>query len=263
MHIGQIRTIPMCKRGCSKSLEILMTLSSIIRWIHMNKLLRTVATILAAGFLFAGCTSPRTAEADAGVRSVAVVSLLSEAGPVRRVGFTVFGNTQDSVDQGGKLKQVVNDTVTQRLRGSRPQWTVKPANLDLPAAGKRKASENTAALADLARRLDVDQVFVLEDTNSENFPGQGVGVTFRSMGNKAGPMMVHAYVALVVVDRNGKVLVARGATRNNPTMVQESELGLHADLATLNDPKVRDNISQAVQRRLKGAIEEAMERAGY
>jgi hypothetical protein len=229
----------------------------------MNKLFRTAAMMLAAGYLFAGCTSPRTAQEDAGVRSVAVVSLLSEAGPVRRVGFTVFGNTQDSVAQNGKLKQVVIDTVTQRLHSSRPQWTVKPADLDLPVAGKRKASDNEAALADLARKMDVDQVFVLEDTNSENFPGQGVGVTFRSMGSKAGPMMVHAYVALVVVDRNGKVLVARGATKNNPTMVQENELGLHADLATLNDPKVRDNISQAVQRRLKGAIEEAMERAGY
>jgi len=46
-------------------------------------------------------------------------------------------------------------------------------------------------------------------------------------------------------------------------MIQQATDAPHADPAALNDPKVRDNISQAVQRRLKGAIEEAMERAGY
>lgn len=229
----------------------------------MHKLLRTLLAAGATALLLAACAAPRTAQDDAAVRSVAVVSLLDESGPVRRLGFTVFGNARDGIPQDGKLKQVAVDTVRQRLAGTRPQWTVKAADLDLPGGAKPNAGSNTAALAALAARMGVDQIFVLEDTIGQNLPGQGVGLTFRTMGDKAGPMMVHAYIGLVVLDRNGKELVRRSAIRNNPQMTPETELGLRPDLSNLGDPKVRETVSQALQRRLKGAIEEAMERAGY
>lgn len=66
----------------------------------MNKLLRT-AVLIAAAVLLSSCAAPRTDQEDAGVHSVAVVSLLDEAAPVRRLGFTAFGNGQSSIDQGG------------------------------------------------------------------------------------------------------------------------------------------------------------------
>ncbi|MCS0589146.1 hypothetical protein ACFQ09_02850 [Massilia norwichensis] len=229
----------------------------------MDKLLRTLLAAGTAALLLAACAAPRSAQEDAAVRSVAVVSLLDESGPVRRLGFTVFANARDGIPQNGKLKQVAVETVRQRLAGTRPQWALKAGALDLPAGAKQTASANTAALAALAARLDVDQIFVLEDGMGQNLPGQGVGLTFRTFGDKAGPMMVHAYIGLIVVDRNGKELVRRGATRDNPHMTPETELGLRPDLSNLGDPKVRDTVSQALQRRLKGAIEEAMERAGY
>lgn len=229
----------------------------------MIKLLRIVATIAVAGLLLAGCTAPRTLQDDASVRSVAVVSLLDESGPVRRLGLTVFNNNQGAVDQDGKLKQVALATVRQRLKSARPQWAVKSGDIDVKAAGKRSASDNAAALAELARRLDVDQLFVLEDSTSENYPGRGVGVTFRAVGGDPGGVMVHAFVTLVVMDRQGKVLVARGATRNNPQQVPNSELGLRSDMGTLNDPTVKERVSQALQRRLAASVEEAMTRAGY
>jgi len=230
----------------------------------MNKLLRTVTLIAAAGLLLAGCAAAsRTAQEDAGVHAVAVVSLLNEVAPVRRLGFTAFGNDQSSIDQGGKLKQVVDDAVTGRLKATRPQWTVKTGALDAAGMRRRSAEANTAALADLARRLDVDQLFVLEESMGENLPGQGVGLTFRTMGNTAGPTMVHAYVKLVVLDRSGKTLVVRGATRNNPQMTPPAELGVRPDLSNLGDPAVRDKVSQALQRRLAEAVDEAMTRAGY
>ena len=230
----------------------------------MNKLLRTVTLIAAAGLLLAGCAAAsRTAQEDAGVHAVAVVSLLNEAAPVRRLGFTVFGNDQSSIDQGGKLQRIVSDTVTRRLKTARPQWTVKTGELDAASLRRRSADANAAALADLARRLEVDQLFVLEEGMGENLPGQGVGLTFRTMGNTAGPNMVHAYVKLVVLDRSGKTLLVRGATRNNPQMTPPAELGVRPDLGNLNDPAVRDRVSQALQRRLEAAVEEAMTRAGY
>lgn len=83
------------------------------------------------------------------------------------------------------------------------------------------------------------------------------------MAGKPGPMMIHAYIGLVVMDRGGKVLIRRGATRDNPHMTPPAELGVQPDLGNLDDPAVRDKVSQALQRRLEGALEEALTRAGY
>jgi len=262
MQEGQARTPAAAPLGMFKIYRYAGGTIPIIRKTPMNKLLRTLLAA-GAGVLLAACAAPRSSQDDAAVRSVAVVSLLDESGPVRRLGFTVFGNAKDGVPQNGKLKQVAVDTVKQRLAATRPQWTVKAADIELPAGAKPTAGANTAALAAMAARMGVDQVFVLEDSTGQNLPGQGVGLTFRTMGEKAGPMMVHAYIGLVVLDRNGKELVRRGATRDNPHMTPKSELGLRPDLSNLGDPKVRDTVSQALQRRLKRAVEEAMERAGY
>lgn len=238
----------------------------------MIKIARTVAMIATAGLLLVGCTAARTLQDDATVRSVAVVSLVDESAPIRRLGLTVFNNNDATVDQDGKLKQTVVDTVTQRLKISRPQWVVKVGDMDQvsaagpggkSSAGRRSGSDDVNAMVDLARRLDVDQLFVIEDTAGENYPGRGVGITFRAISGDPGTVMVHGFVALVVMDRNGKVLVTRGAINNNPQSVSNTELGLRSDLSTLQDPKVKENVSLALQRRLKASVEEAMTRAGY
>jgi hypothetical protein len=228
--------------------------------------------IATAGLLLVGCTAARTLQDDATVRSVAVVSLVDESASIRRLGLTVFNNNEAIVDQDGKLKQAAVDTVIQRLKSARPQWVVKVGDMDRngvggldhkSSAGRRSASDNVNALVDLARRLDVDQLFVVEDTAGENNPGHGVGITFRAITGDPGTVMVHGFVALVVMDRNGKVLVTRGAINNNPQPVPNTELGLRSDMSTLSDSKVKENVSLALQRRLKASVEEAMTRAGY
>lgn len=235
-------------------------------------LLRAAAVMFTLILFLSGCAAPRTAEDDRTVRSIGVVSLLSESAPVQHLGLLVFNNHLGSVEQGGQLKQTVEETVKRRLSSSRPQWVVKVDQTDLralieknrqPGAWEDFASKNAADLAAIARRLDVDLLFVLRDSRSDNYPGRGVGIAFRAVSNDPGTVMVHSFVALHVIDRDGKELIRRGATGKNPEMVSNRVLGLRSDMSTLDDPTVRATVSLTLTNHLKGVVEEALTRAGY
>jgi hypothetical protein len=233
---------------------------------------RAAALLITATFLLGGCAAQRTAEDDRAVRSVGVISLLNESTPVRHFGLTVFNNHPANVEQGGKLKQVVGETVKQRLNSTRPQWTVKLDDTDPGAlidknrnlaAVEDFAPKHAKDLAAIAQRLDADLLFVLLDSTGQNHPGQGVGITFRAVSNDPDTVSVHSFITLYVIDRNGKELIRRGAINGNPLRVSNSALGLRSDMSTLNDPKVRDSVSLTLTNHLKAAVEESMTRAGY
>ena len=235
-------------------------------------LLRAAAVLIAMTLFLGGCAAPRTADDDRAVRSVGVVSLLDETTSVRHLGLTVFNNHAAEIEQGGKLRQVVGDTVKQRLASSRPQWAVKVDDADLSALIERNRKPvaweafTTTYASDLAAingRLDADLLFVLVDSRAENYPGRGVGITFRAMSNDPNLVPVHSFITLYVIDRHGKELIRRGATKDNPQMVSNKVLGLRSDMSTLSDPKVRDTVSATLATHLKGAVEDAMTRAGY
>lgn len=238
----------------------------------MIQFLRILCAGMLAALLLSGCTAPRTVQQDAAIRSVAVVSLLSEAGPVNHQGLTIFNNHEGHVDQGGKLREVAHDTIAQRLRQVRPNWTVKVNDADLAPMHEKLKNKPlltdeipylSSELSELARRLDVDALFVLLDTKNDNYIGRGVGIDFRALMNEPDHVFARAQLALVLVDRNAQRLLGRGATKEDRRQVPNSAIGLRSDMSTLNDPQVRAAVSRTMQTQLKAALEEALSNAGY
>ena len=224
----------------------------------MMTLSRIALLAVTSTLLLSGCAMPpRTAQDDANVHSVAIVSQLEELAPVRRIGITVFNNSKTTVDQGGKLNDIAIETTTQHLKASHPTWTVKVAN------AKSATPLGEAELAALARSLDVDQVFVINGTSNENSPGYGVGIVVRALGFEPKFITVHSFISLTVTDRNAKTVFFRNFVGDGTKAVEASKLGLKGDLSTLNDPDVRDKVSAALQARTRESIDAILTSANY
>ena len=210
------------------------------------KLSRLAMLAFTVTLFLSGCAMPpRTAQDDANVHSVAIVSQLQELAPVRRIGITVFNNSQTTLDQGGKLNEIAIETTRQHLQASHPDWTVKIANAKpAPLAdGKAAALLSEAELAALARSLDVDQLFVINGSSNENSPGYGVGIVVRALGFEPKFITVHSFISLTVTDRNAKTVFFRNFVGDGSKGVETSKLGLKGDLSTLTDPDVRAKVS--------------------
>jgi hypothetical protein len=243
-------------------------------------------TAIRAAFLLAfaftvsslvGCAAPvvRTPELDKAVKSVAVVSLLSEQSRVERIGLTVFNNKSVVVDHGGELNKLAIDTVESSLRKARPEWQLKDARADVQAmlAAKKSVGSSfmthTSAiqpeLAALATRLDVDLMFVVIETALDNTPGQGVGVRLRTMSlSSLKDAVVHSVCLLVLVDRQGNEITNRwGGSGVAIARMPAESLGLDYDLDNLAVPATRARVAGVMRERLQAQLTASATGLGY
>lgn len=232
----------------------------------MARIRRIPVLAVASALLLTACAAPpRTAQQDAAVRSVAIVSQLDEAAPVLRLGITIFGNEKKILDQGGKLNEMAVETVKQHLGNSRPNWNVKVATpkMAMTADGKPAERMTAAELAALAQSLGVDQLFVLNGASYDNSPGRGTGVVTRPLGFGLLSVSVHSFITLTVMDRNGVTLLDRGVGSDGVKNAKADELGLTSDLKSLDAPAVSANVSAALQKRTREVVDVLMTSANY
>ena len=229
---------------------------------------RGILGLLAVASLFAlaGCASkPRTAQEDSKIKSVAIVSAMDEQIKVRKLGVTVFGNIQQSVNMNGLLKSTASDVLNERFRTSRPAWVVKAAEHD-SAALAAKLSGPTLSLTTLTGRIsnelraiaasaDVDALFVVIDDAPGNYPGRGVGVVARD-----DQATLHTYVHLLLVLRNGEEIYLDGGGNR---AVPLQSLGISPDLATLKDPNVQARVSSVLAGELRTRLQAITRKYGY
>lgn len=238
----------------------------------MNHLRRLALATLLTTLLSACATGPRTAESDAGVRNVTVVTLLEEKAPISRVGLTVFNNEVVEVDQGGELNRLSRRLVEQHLRDKRPDWVIKDAGVDSTMLAKKNREGGvswtsfTGNISDDLRRVakatGADLVFVVLDTTMENSPGRGVGLTLRTVSlSSVSNALVHAHVLLTLVDKDGKELTNRSGGNS---LVPAAELGIKYDVrASLKDPLVQRRVSDALKKQLSASLDLAASSMGY
>lgn len=221
----------------------------------------------------AGCAGAarRTAETDAAIKSVAVVSLLQEDVPVQKIGLTVFNNDALTVPMKGELNTMATTLIESRLKSARPGWAVKPSGVDSAElsqkfrdAGVSWSSHTGTIKADLAAAANsagADALFVVIDTSLENERGKGVGAILRALPGLEPSALVHANVLVVLVDRAGNEITNRMGSGS--TVVKGTELGLTPDLASLAQPEVQAALKGQWRAKLATNVAMAMERMGY
>jgi len=220
--------------------------------------------------LLSACASPpRSAESDKGIKKVAVVSMLEEQTPVVHVGLTVFNNDLATVNQDGQLNRLATSIIEQRLRAARPEWNVVPVPPDAALSKKIASGVSWSSftgkvkedLQRIAQETGADFVFAVIDTTWENSPGRGVGIRMRALSkDSSGSALVHAHVLLVLLDKNGTEITARGGTEMT---MPASELGLNYDLSSLHDPQVQQRVGAAMRKQLEDALTQAAAGMGY
>lgn len=177
---------------------------------------RPVLAGLAALGLSACAGGPVKPGADQPIRSVAILSLLSEEPPYASVGLTVFNNRNKPIKTEGKLAEAIESTIRSRLQVARPQWQVKPAAdtsairavlQDKPAMRLKQQTDIgriESLLPDLATRSEVDAVFVVAARSMDFIGDAGVGVVARFQREA----QLMAAIRLALVSRAGAELVS-------------------------------------------------------
>jgi hypothetical protein len=238
---------------------------------HLKQLAAALAAIAVLGL--AGCAAPASMESDAAIRKVAILTVLDESGPVNKVGLTVFQNDSLKIAQDGGLSRTAVETITQRLHQSRPAWQIVPAGVDLVALGEKykdgigtftdSEGKLRPELDSILKRLDVDAVFLVTDSNITQgaAPGAGVGIALRKLPGLDAHVVLRAHVYVEMLDKSGTRLHGWGGGES--ALIKASAYGLTDDLASANTPEARASLSQAMRAELRRDVDAALQRMGY
>jgi len=222
-----------------------------------------VAATTLGALLLTGCAAPRTADADATIHKVVILTALDESGVVNKVGLTIFSNDATTVPQGGALSKTAVDTIAQRLHAARPNWEIVPAGVDLVALGAN-AKEGIAKPApdDILKRSNADAAFVVTDVYQDTpARGAGVGAALRKLPGIAPHVIVRAHVYVEMLDKSGQRI--SGAPGGETPLIEAKDFDLTDDIASVNTPVARAKLSEAMRKELTRDLNTALQRMGY
>lgn len=232
----------------------------------------SLAVLLAIGV--SGCmTPPRTVGADASIKTVAVVSILSDSAFIRRLGLTIFNNDARTLYVGEVFNQAATSAVESRLRSSRPGWVVKTAVSDAAIQAlvgyqrrRMEAREEVPgyreALVEIARAAEVDAVMLVIEQTMENGV-TGVGVTMSAMPLLPTRASARAYIGIGLMDRQGQSLIWGSSGIDDRERLDLPQLGLASDLSILDSPRVSEQVGLALRTQLEHQVTVVLKRMGY
>lgn len=217
-----------------------------------------------------GCSTPqRTPSSDAGIKTVAIVTVLQDDVPLRRIGMTIFNNEYTTLPMQGELNPFVLQVATDLLKKKRPDWQIKPAGVD-PAplsAHIRKVWNSWGSkdepLADrwpaVAQAAEVDALLVIEEVLHEQ--GSGVSVDIRALPGLEPRLSVGVALGVRLVDRRGEVLAKRGTS--NPLPIAAKDLAISDRVASALQPETAAALRRHVKAQVQSSLTEGLERLGY
>jgi hypothetical protein len=221
------------------------------------------AAVITGLLFLAGCAAPRTADADVAIHKVVIVTAMSEAGLVNKIGLTIFSNDATTIPQDGALSKTAVDTMTRRLNSARPNWEIVPAGVDLVALGaKYKNGIAPSELGEILKRTGADAVFVVSDIYQDTpARGSGVGAALRKLPGIDPHVIVRAHVVVDMLDKSGERIA--GAPGGETPLIKAGDFGLTDDIASVNAPEARARLSQAMRAELARDLDGALLRMGY
>lgn len=235
---------------------------------------RLVLAGVVAG-LAAGCAAPtpvRDLQADAWIKTVAVVPMLKEDAQVRRLGLTVFNNDEAVVAAQAGFNQLAVATVEARLRQARPAWRIVQAQANSAELADKFASRVLTGsltakvqgdLAAIAQRTGADVLFVVGEGQRENLTGRGVGAILRALPGVQPKLQVHAYVSVLMVDKQGELISGRSGGVKEVLFMPAADVGLSGDLVSLDVGDTRVKVMETLRQRLVTVLQVASESMGY
>lgn len=197
------------------------------------------------------------------IHKVVIVTAMSEAGVVNKIGLTIFANDATTIPQDGALSKTAVDTMTRRLSSARPNWEIVPAGVDLiPLGAKSKDGIAPSELGEILKRSGADAVFVVSDIYQDTAArGSGVGAALRKLPGMDPHVIVRAHVYVEMLDKSGERISE--APGGETPLIKASDFGLTDDIASVNAPEARARLSQAMRDELTRDLDAALLRMGY
>jgi hypothetical protein len=228
-----------------------------------------ITRILAISLMLSGCASaPKhlTEENKNKINNIAIVSLVPERVNFDKIGIISFSNKYTEFDMGSKVNDSILSVSQERIAKSHPGWIVKSVDYDRaallakvkPGIGFR-AAFTKEAFADLARKNDLDAIFVVrasanEENNLnnefvENYLREGLNVLLKYNNLDGNPrLFIRANLSVGIIGKNGEVMAAGAvpAKLDNVETLDPEDYDLSDNMKHNHRPEILDKLGEEV-----------------
>ena len=225
--------------------------------------------VFAIMLLLSGCASvPHhlTEQGKSSIRNVAVVSLVPESVNFDKIAIFSSSNTYTRFDMGGKVADSILYVSRARIAKSDPGWNIKNigydqaallASLNTPSGFKGARAKE--AFADLARKDDLDAIFVVraaadksEDMQQDHrayYLREGMNVLLKNNNLGGDPKLeFRANLSVSVIGKNGEVMAAGSipAQLDHVNELDPDDYGVSLDMKHNARPETLDKLGRGV-----------------
>jgi hypothetical protein len=233
----------------------------------MNLASNPITRIVAIVMLLSGCASaPQhlTEQNKSGIKNIAIVSLVPESVSFEKIAIFASSNIYTKFDAGSKVTDSIIYVSRARIAKSYPGWTLKSVKYDqsallavLNTVSGLNAARAKEAFADLARKNDLDAIFVvraaedkkgnLQQDYQENYLGEGMNVLL--MDNNIGgdaKLVFRANLSVAIIGKNGEVMALGSipAQLDHAKELDTDDYGVSLDMKHNAHPEIQDKLGR-------------------
>jgi hypothetical protein len=235
----------------------------------MNPASNPITRIVAIVMLLSGCASaPQhlTEQNKSGIKNIAIVSLVPESVNFAKIGIFASSDIYTKFDAGSKVTDTINYVSRARIARSYPGWILKNVEYDqsallakLNTASGLNATRAREAFADLARKNDLDAIFVVraaadrKDSMQQGFlrsdlsEGMNILLKDNNIGGDA-KLEFRANLSVAIVGKNGEVMALGSipAQLDHAKEQDRDDYGVSLDMKHNSRPEVQDKLGRGV-----------------
>ncbi|MEO9038701.1 MAG: hypothetical protein ABI265_01610 [Gallionella sp.] len=228
-----------------------------------------IIRIVAIAMFLSGCaTAPQhlTERNKSGIKNIAIVSLVPESVNFAKIGIFASSDIYTKFDAGSKVTDSILYVSRARIAKSYPGWTLKNVEYDrsalltkLNTASGLNATRAKQAFADLARKNDLDAIFVVraaadkkdsvQQDYQKNYLGEGINVLLKNnnIGGDA-KLEFRANLSVAIIGKSGEIM-ALGSIPARLDHAKERDLddfGVTLDMKHNAHPEIQDKLGRGV-----------------
>ena len=235
----------------------------------MNPGSNPITRIFAIVMLLSGCASaPQhlTEQSKSGIRNIAIVSLVPESVNFKKIGIFSSSDIYTKFDMGSKVTDSILYVSRARIAKSYPGWTLKSVEYDrsallakLNTASGFDAARAREAFADLARKHDLDAIFVvraaadkrdsMQQDYRENYLREGLNVLLKDNHIDGDAKLVfRANLRVAIVGKNGEVMAVGSipARLDHAKELDPDDYGVSLDMKHNSSIETQDQLGRGV-----------------
>jgi hypothetical protein len=235
----------------------------------MNLASNPITRIVAIVMLLSGCASaPQhlTEQNKSGIKNIAIVSLVPESVNFAKIGIFASSDIYTKFDAGSKVTDSILYVSRARIAKSYPGWTLKNVEYDrsallavLNTASGLNATRAKQAFADLARKNDLDAIFVVrtaadkkdsvQQDYQKNYLGEGINVLLKNnnIGGDA-KLEFRANLSVAIIGKSGEIMALGSipARLDHAKELDLDDFGVTLDMKHNSHPEIQDKLGRGV-----------------